>query len=100
MVRAFDERRRHIVAALNRLPGIRTVMPGGAFYVFPNIVGTGLSSRELQARLLDEAGIATIAGTSFGAGGEGYLRLSYAASLDAIDEAVRRFGTFLAGLAR
>ena len=100
MVAAFDERRGRIVAALNRLPGVSCVMPGGAFYVFPNISGTGLDSRTLQARLLDEAGIATIAGTSFGAEGEGYLRLSYAASLDAIDEAMRRFGEFLARAAR
>jgi aspartate/methionine/tyrosine aminotransferase len=100
MVAAFAERRGRIVAALNRLPGVSCVMPGGAFYVFPNISGTGLDSRTLQARLLDEAGIATIAGTSFGAEGEGYLRLSYAASLDAIDEAVKRFGEFLAHAAR
>jgi len=100
MVDAFAERRGRIVAALNRLPGVSCVMPGGAFYVFPNISGTGLDSRTLQARLLDEAGVATIAGTSFGAEGEGYLRLSYAASLDAIDEAIRRFGEFLARAAR
>jgi aspartate/methionine/tyrosine aminotransferase len=100
MVDAFAERRQRIVAALNRIPGISCVMPGGAFYVFPNITGTGLDSRTFQARLLDEAGVAAIAGTSFGAEGEGYLRLSYAASLDAIDEAMRRIAGFLATAAR
>jgi aspartate/methionine/tyrosine aminotransferase len=95
MVEAFAERRRYIVKALNALPGFRCATPGGAFYAFPNITGTGFESRTLQHRLLDEAGVATIAGTSFGAYGEGYLRFSYAASLEALQEAVGRIGDWL-----
>ncbi len=95
MVAAFAERRKMIVAALNGLPGFRCVNPGGAFYAFPNITGTGLDSRSLQTRLLDEAGVATISGTSFGALGEGYLRFSYASSLPALQEAVDRIRRFL-----
>ena len=90
MVEAFAHRRERIVAALNRLAGVRCLAPGGAFYVFPNITGTGLDSRTLQTRLLDETGVATISGTSFGAEGEGFLRLSYAASMDQIETAVAR----------
>jgi aspartate/methionine/tyrosine aminotransferase len=99
MVAAFAERRSSIIPALNALPGVGCVMPGGAFYAFPNIRGTGLDSRTLQSRLLDEAGVATLSGTSFGAFGEGYLRLSYAASLPLLSEAVRRIGAFLEQMA-
>jgi aspartate aminotransferase len=95
MVAAFAERRSSIIPALNALPGVRCVLPGGAFYAFPNVSGTGLDSRTLQSRLLEEAGVATLSGTSFGAFGEGYLRLSYAASLPMLSEAVRRIGAFL-----
>jgi aspartate/methionine/tyrosine aminotransferase len=95
MVEAFAERRDYIVRALNALPGFRCANPGGAFYTFPNIAGTGFDSRTLQTRLLEEAGIATIAGTSFGAHGDGYLRFSYAASLEALHEAVERIGAWL-----
>jgi aspartate/methionine/tyrosine aminotransferase len=90
MVAAFDERRQIIVSKLNRLPGFRCADAAGAFYAFPNIEGTGLSAREAQDRFLNDAGVATIAGTSFGAWGEGYLRFSYANSIDNIREAVRR----------
>src|SRR5487761_267052 len=96
MVRAFAERRKVITAALNKLPGLRCATPGGAFYVFPNIAGTGLNAREIERRLLDEAGIATVAGTSFGAFGEGFVRFSYAASREAIEEAMARLGAWLA----
>jgi aspartate/methionine/tyrosine aminotransferase len=95
MVAAFAERRRYFVQALNALPGFRCATPGGAFYTFPNISGTGLDARALQDRLLTEAGVATIAGTSFGAFGEGYLRFSYANSLDALKEAMARIGGWL-----
>jgi aspartate aminotransferase len=95
MVAAFAERREMIVAALNSLPGFRCVQPGGAFYTFPNITETGYDARTLQGELLDKAGIATIAGTSFGEYGEGYLRLSYAASREAIGEAIERMRKFL-----
>jgi aspartate/methionine/tyrosine aminotransferase len=95
MVGAFAARRRFIVEALNGLPGFRCAEPGGAFYTFPNITGTGLDARTLQNRLLEEAGVATVAGTSFGAYGEGYLRFSYANSREAIAEAVERIRAFL-----
>ncbi len=90
MVAAFDQRRRVIVSELNQIAGFRCVDPGGAFYAFPNIEGTGLDASALQDKLLTEAGIATVAGTSFGAMGEGYLRFSYANSTENIREAMRR----------
>ncbi len=95
MVAAFAERRGYIVPALNALPGFRCANPGGAFYAFPNIRDTGLDSRTLQSRLLEETGIATVSGTSFGAFGEGYLRFSYAASLEELQEAIGRLGDWL-----
>ncbi len=93
MVAAFDRRRRVIVSELNQIPGFRCVEPGGAFYAFPNVTGTGLDAKTLQDRLLNDAGVATIAGTSFGAHGEGYLRFSYANSTENIKEAIRRIKT-------
>ncbi len=90
MVAAFDARRRVIVSELNQIAGFRCADPGGAFYAFPNIEGTGLDAGALQDKLLNEAGIATVAGTSFGAMGEGYLRFSYANSTENIREAMRR----------
>ncbi len=90
MVAAFDERRGVIVEALNAIPGFRCTEPGGAFYAFPDITGTGMGAAELQDRLLAEAGVATVAGTSFGVHGEGYLRFSYANSTDNIRQAARR----------
>ncbi|MCC7272079.1 MAG: pyridoxal phosphate-dependent aminotransferase [Alphaproteobacteria bacterium] len=96
MVAAFAERRRVIVDELNRIPGFRCIEPGGAFYAFPNITGTGLDSRALQAKLLEEAGVAVISGTSFGRFGEGYLRFSYANSVENIRAAVARIRDCLA----
>jgi aspartate/methionine/tyrosine aminotransferase len=90
MRRAFDERRQVIVRELSELPGFACATPLGAFYAFPNVTGTGMSSRELQDHLLEEAGVATVSGTAFGRLGEGYLRFSYAASLEEIREAMRR----------
>ena len=95
MVAAFDERRRTIVPLLNQLPGIRCLDPGGAFYVFPNVTGTGMSAKDLQNKMLEEAGVATVAGTSFGIHGEGYIRFSYANSVDNIREAIRRLAALL-----
>jgi len=96
MCKAFDERRRFVVGALNKLPGVSCVDALGAFYVFPNISKIGLTAKQVEAGLLNDAGIATIAGTSFGSYGEGYLRVSYANSLENIAEAMRRFGDWLA----
>jgi aspartate aminotransferase len=96
MMKAFDERRRAIVAGLNEIPGFSCVMPKGAFYAFPNVSRTGFKSKELEVKLLNEAGVAILSGTAFGALGEGYLRFSYAASLDEIREALRRVKNCLA----
>ena len=90
MVEEFRRRRDAIVAGLNRIPGFRCTVPAGAFYAFPNISGTGLSSREMADLLLYEAGVACLSGTAFGSFGEGYLRFSYANSLENIEEALSR----------
>jgi aspartate/methionine/tyrosine aminotransferase len=95
MVAAFDERRKVIVPLLNQLPGFTCVDPGGAFYAFPNITGTGMSARELQNKMLETAGVATVAGTSFGIHGEGYIRFSYANSTENIRRAIERIGSLL-----
>ncbi|HYI92318.1 MAG TPA: pyridoxal phosphate-dependent aminotransferase [Bryobacteraceae bacterium] len=95
MVAEFHKRRDAFVAGLNTLPGFRCQVPEGAFYAFPNITSTGYSSKELADRLLNEAGVACLSGTSFGQFGEGYLRFSYANSLDNLNEAVRRIGNWL-----
>ena len=95
MVKAFTERREVIVKGLNDLPGITCRNPGGAFYTFPNITGTGMSAREIQNQWLEDLGVATVAGTSFGAFGEGYVRFSYAASLEEIESALARIGDSL-----
>ncbi len=96
MMRTFDERRRLIVDGLNAIPGMRCVMPKGAFYAFPNITGTGMASKDLEVKLLNEAGVAILSGTAFGHFGEGFLRFSYASSTDNIREALRRVKDCLA----
>ena len=95
MMRSFDERRRVIIEELNDIPGVRCVTPGGAFYAFANINGTGQNAKDLQTRLLEEAGVAAVAGTSFGEFGEGFIRFSYANSTENIREAMRRFRELL-----
>jgi aspartate/methionine/tyrosine aminotransferase len=95
MVAAFEARRRVVIEELNALPGVSCVEPGGAFYAFPNITGTGISAKELETKLLEEAGVASVAGTSFGAHGEGYLRISYANSVDNIRDAMSRIRAWL-----
>jgi aspartate/methionine/tyrosine aminotransferase len=80
MVAEFKRRRDLFVEGLGRLPGVACARPRGAFYVFPNVTGTGRPSAEVAERLLTEAGVAALAGTAFGAHGEGYLRFSYANS--------------------
>ncbi len=91
----FDRRRKAVVEGLNRLPGVTAVTPKGAFYAFPNVSGTGWKAKPLASALLEEAGVATIGGPDFGVFGEGYLRLSYAASLEAIERALARMADFL-----
>ena len=95
MMKAFDERRTFVVGELNKLPGVACVDPAGAFYAFPNISKLGLPAKQLELKLLDEVGVATIAGTSFGSYGEGYLRISYANSIENIGLAMQRFGEWL-----
>jgi aspartate aminotransferase len=90
MVAAFRERREVMVEGLNRLPGFRCLKPKGAFYAFPNIEGAGMSSRELAHYLLEEAGVAVLSGTAFGEYGEGFLRLSFANSIENIQKALER----------
>ena len=96
MMAAFDTRRRRLVGALEAIEGVSCRMPRGAFYAFPNVAGTGWPAKALASALLEEAGVACIGGPDFGVNGEGYLRLSYANSLENIDRAVARIGDFLA----
>ncbi len=98
MVAAFQERRDVIVEGLNSIPGIQCRVPKGAFYVFPNITETGLTSMECEQVLLERAGVATLSGSSFGDYGEGYLRLSYANSVENLEKAVERIRQTLADL--
>ncbi len=100
MVEEFGRRRAAIVEGLNRIPGFRCAWPGGAFYAFPNITGTGMKSDELAGHLLEHAGVACLSGTAFGTYGEGYLRFSYATSLANIEEALRRVESAARDLAR
>jgi len=90
MMAAFNERRLLIHDRLNQMAGVSCIMPKGAFYAFANIKETGLTSKKMQDQLLGNEGVATIAGTSFGADGEGYIRFSYANSLDNINRAMDR----------
>jgi aspartate aminotransferase len=95
MLAQFRKRREVIVDGLNRLPGVSCLKPRGAFYVFPNIKQTGLSSSELASRLLEEAGVALLAGSDFGEYGDGYLRLSFANSIENIQLALESMHQFL-----
>ena len=95
MVKTFDERRKIIVEGLNELPGISCRNPNGAFYVFPNITGLNQPARVVQNQWLEDLGVATVAGTSFGSFGEGYVRFSYAASTEEICDALARIGAAL-----
>jgi len=95
MVQEFQRRRDVFVDGLNSIPGIHCLRPHGAFYLFPNVSKLGLSSRELADRLLDEAGVAGLPGTAFGAAGEGYLRFSFANSLTNIETALERIRGFV-----
>jgi aspartate aminotransferase len=88
MVAEFRRRRDIIVAGLNDLPGISCLEPQGAFYVFPNVTETGKISAELQAKLMKDAGVAALSGTAFGPCGEGFLRFSYANSVENIRSAL------------
>ncbi len=95
MVAEFKKRRDVIVDGLNAIPGVSCFRPKGAFYVFPNITRLGIPSRQLATDLLEKAGVAALSGTAFGAGGEGYLRFSYANSIENIEKAVSRMKEYL-----
>lgn len=86
----FAKRRDAIVEGLNEVPGMSCIYPKGAFYVFPNIQETGMKSDELANYLIEEAGVCLLPGTAFGSQGEGFLRLSYASSLESIEEGIER----------
>lgn len=95
MVKEFAKRRNMLVKGLNSLSGFRCHKPKGAFYAFPNVNGTGISSSVLASELLEKAGVATIDGASFGKYGQNHLRLSYATSMDNICEAINRIDMYL-----
>ncbi len=95
MVKEFKARRDLIVDGLNAIPGFTCLKPKGAFYVFPNITGTGMKSKELETFLLEKAGVAALSGTSFGAYGEGYVRFSYANSQENIKKALEKIRSAL-----
>jgi aspartate/methionine/tyrosine aminotransferase len=98
MVEEFLRRRRLVVEGLNELPGVRCIEPAGAFYAFPNVEGVPLSADVLAQRLLDEAGVATLAGSAFGRFADNYLRISYANSEANLREALARMASFLGAL--
>ncbi len=95
MVQEFRRRRDAFCAALNTLPGFRCTIPGGAFYAFPNVEGTGWKSKDLADALLQKAGVACLSGTAFGAYGDDYLRFSIANSYEKLMDAVERIRKFL-----
>jgi len=94
----FRARRDLVVAGLAAMPGVTCRVPHGAFYAFPNVTGVPLPTEVLADRLLDEAGVALLSGTAFGAAGEGHLRLSYATSRERLAEGLARMRAFLDGL--
>ncbi len=95
MMEEFTARRDLVVEGLNSLPGVECQVPGGAFYAFPRITGTGLSSQEFADRALNEAGVALLAGTAFGEHGDGYIRISFANSRENLREGIERLRKML-----
>ena len=95
MMEEFTKRRDLVVEGLNSLPGITCLTPRGAFYAFPNIRGTGMSSQEFADKALYEAGVALLAGTAFGEFGDGYIRISFANSQENLREAIERLRKIL-----
>jgi aspartate/methionine/tyrosine aminotransferase len=98
MLERYRRRRDLVLQGLNAIPGVRCQVPGGAFYAFPNVSAYGVPSAELANRILDEAGVALLPGTAFGAQGEGYLRLSYASSVELLERGLARLGAFFSSL--
>ena len=91
----FKKRRDIVVEGLQNIPGIACPMPEGAFYAFPSIKGTGLSSMEFESKALEEAGVAVLSGAAFGDHGEGYVRLSYANSVENLEMAIYRLNILI-----
>ncbi len=98
MVAEYSRRRDRVLELVNAIPGVHAQKPQGAFYVFPNVKSFGLSSKEIARRLLEEAGVAVLSGTDFGPGGDGYLRLAYATSMEKIEAGIERMAQFFSGL--
>jgi aspartate aminotransferase len=99
MRQEFLRRRDHLVKGLSHIPGIRCLLPQGAFYVFPDFRELGLSTREVATRLLDDFGVAALSGTAFGEYGDGHIRFSYANSIENLDKALNRIDDFVRALA-
>ena len=95
MVKEFDQRRKFLVSELNLIDQVKCVMPGGAFYVFPKIEKNGLSSKNISNHLLENKYIATVPGSSFGENGEGFLRISYASSIENLGKSVIAIKEFI-----
>ncbi len=95
MVKEFDERRKLIHKGLNNLPGIECSLPGGAFYVFPKVIGTGMNGEEFVKKCMHEAGVAIVPGTAFGKTSGDYVRFSFAASKDNISQALEKIQKML-----
>ena len=98
MVTEYQKRRDRMVELVNAIPRVHAQKPQGAFYVFPNVKAFGISSKEIQRRLLDEQGVAVLAGTDFGPAGDGYIRLCYATSMEVIERAMEKIHRFFANL--
>jgi len=94
-MKEFDKRRRLIYEGLNSLPGIECSMPGGAFYAFPKVIGTGMNGSEFAKKCMHEAGVAIVPGTAFGKTSIDYVRFSYAASQDNISNALENIKKML-----
>jgi aspartate aminotransferase len=95
MMKKFDERRKLIYEGLNNLPGIECSLPGGAFYIFPNVKGTGMNGSEFAKKCMHEAGVAIVPGTAFGKTAIDYVRFSFAASKDNISQALENIKKML-----
>ena len=90
----YQKRRDFLVREINKIPGIRANMPKGAFYLFANISECGLDSWDFAMKLLDEQGVVVVPGTAFGNSGEGFIRISYATSMETISESLNRMNDF------
>ena len=95
MKKAYFERLSYVVNALNEIDGIECLMPGGSFYAFPSVKGLGVDDREFADRLLNEAGVATLAGSAFGKFGSGHIRISAANSMENLKKAVEKIKKFV-----